>query len=323
MAASVRRGPSPMLATGGPPPGGPGWAVEMKWDGVRIIAIREAGDCTLLSRNGNDVSAAYPEIVTALKDLPGKGSLILDGEIVAPDREGAPSFGRLQRRMHVVRPGEQLIAEVPVRFFVFDVLGVDDLDITGETYLQRRERLAGLPLNEPLSAPPHWLDVDAAQLLEVAREHRIEGVVSKRTDSVYLPGRRSPAWIKTPLRQNTEVVVAGWTPGAGAFGTTFGSLIMGAHDKTGRLVYLGNVGTGFTQAARRVLRGALDGITVSAAPFDPPPPEAKGAGWHWVDPILVADVEYREYSGERLRMPSWKGLRTDKPPALVSVPPVR
>ncbi|MFF0633670.1 non-homologous end-joining DNA ligase [Nocardia sp. NPDC004151] len=323
MAASVRRGPSPMLATGGPPPGGPGWAVEMKWDGVRIIAIREAGDCTLLSRNGNDVSAAYPEIVTALKDLPGKGSLILDGEIVAPDREGAPSFGRLQRRMHVVRPGEQLIAEVPVRFFVFDVLGVDDLDITGETYLQRRERLAGLPLNEPLSAPPHWLDVDAAQLLEVAREHRIEGVVSKRTDSVYLPGRRSPAWIKTPLRQNTEVVVAGWTPGAGAFGTTFGSLIMGAHDKTGRLVYLGNVGTGFTQAARRVLRGALDGITVSAAPFDPPPPEAKGAGWHWVDPILVADVEYREYSGERLRMPSWKGLRTDKPPALVSVPPLR
>lgn len=323
MAASVRRGPSPMLATGGPPPGGPGWAVEMKWDGVRIIAIREAGDCTLLSRNGNDVSAAYPEIVSALKDLPGKGSLILDGEIVAPDREGAPSFGRLQRRMHVVRPGVQLIAEVPVRFFVFDVLRVDDLDITGETYLQRRDRLAGLPLNEPLSAPPHWLDVDAAQLLEVAREHRIEGVVSKRTDSVYLPGRRSPAWIKTPLRQNTEVVVAGWTPGAGAFGTTFGSLIMGAHDKTGRLVYLGNVGTGFTQAARRVLRGALDGITVSAAPFDPPPPEAKGAGWHWVDPILVADVEYREYSGERLRMPSWKGLRTDKPPALVSVPPLR
>ncbi|WP_433590628.1 non-homologous end-joining DNA ligase [Nocardia sp. CA-145437] len=323
MAASVRRGPSPMLATGGPPPGGPGWAVEMKWDGVRTIAIREAGECTLLSRNGNDVSAAYPEIITALKELPGKGSLILDGEIVAPDRDGAPSFGRLQRRMHVVRPGEQLIGEVPVRFFVFDVLRVDDLDVTGETYLQRRERLAGLPLNEPLSAPPHWLDVDAAQLLEVAREHRIEGVVSKRTDSVYLPGRRSPAWIKTPLRQNTEVVVAGWTPGAGAFGTTFGSLIMGAHDETGRLVYLGNVGTGFTQAARRVLRGALDGITVSAAPFDPPPPEAAGAGWHWVDPILVADVEYREYSGERLRMPSWKGLRTDKPPALVSVPPVR
>ncbi|WP_433666301.1 non-homologous end-joining DNA ligase [Nocardia sp. CA-136227] len=323
MAASVRRGPSPMLATGGPPPGGPGWAVEMKWDGVRIIAIRDGGECALLSRNGNDVSAAYPEIVTALKDLSGKGSLIVDGEIVAPDREGAPSFGRLQRRMHVVRPGEQLIAEVPVRFFVFDVLRVDDLDVTGETYLQRRERLADLPLNEPLSAPPHWLDVDATQLLEVAREHRIEGIVSKRTDSVYLPGRRSPAWIKTPLRQNTEVVVAGWTPGAGAFGTTFGSLIMGAHDETGRLVYIGNVGTGFTQAARRVLRGALEGIAISAAPFDPPPPEAAGAGWRWVDPILVADVEYREYSGERLRMPSWKGLRTDKPPALVSVPPRR
>ncbi|MGW4351088.1 non-homologous end-joining DNA ligase [Nocardia sp. NPDC004582] len=323
MAVSVRRGPSPMLATGGAPPVGPGWAVEMKWDGVRIIAVREGGECILLSRNGNDVSAAYPEIVAALKALPGKGSLILDGEIVAPDRAGAPSFGRLQRRMHVARPGEQLIAEVPVRFFVFDVLRVDGLDVTRENYLRRRERLAGLPLAEPLSVPPHWVDVDAAQLLEVAREHRIEGIVSKRTDSVYLPGRRSPAWIKTPLRQRTEVVVAGWTPGAGGFGTTFGSLIMGAHDETGRLVYLGNVGTGFTQAARRVLRGALDGIAVSAAPFDPPPPEAAGAGWHWVQPILVADVEYREYSGERLRMPSWKGLRTDKPPALVSVPPLR
>ncbi|MFE2958248.1 non-homologous end-joining DNA ligase [Nocardia tengchongensis] len=323
MAASVRRGPSPMLATGGPPPGGAGWAVEMKWDGVRIIAVRDADGCSLFSRNGNDVSAAYPEIATAVKDLSGKGSLILDGEIVAQDRDGVPSFGLLQRRMHVARPGEALIAEVPVRFFVFDVLRVNGLDVMAETYLQRRTRLAELALPEPLSAPPHWLDTDAEQLLEVAREHRIEGIVSKRTDSVYLPGRRSPAWIKTPLRHSTEVVVAGWTPGAGGFGATFGSLVMGAHDATGRLVYIGNVGTGFTHAARRVLRGALDGITIAAAPFDPPPPEAAAGGWHWVDPILVADVEYREYSGERLRMPSWKGLRTDKPPALVEVPPVQ
>ncbi|MEC3918796.1 non-homologous end-joining DNA ligase [Nocardia sp. CDC160] len=323
MAAPVRRGPSPMLATGGAPPDGPGWAVEMKWDGVRIIAVCEAGACTLLSRNGNDVSAAYPEVVGALKGLSGKGSLILDGEIIAADRDGAPSFGLLQRRMHVARPGEQLVAEVPVRFFVFDLLRVDGVDVMGETYLERRARLAEVALPPPISMPPYWIDVDASALLEVAREHRIEGIVSKRTDSVYLPGRRSPAWIKTPLRQNTEVVVAGWTPGAGAFGATFGSLVMGAHDETGQLVYIGNVGTGFTQAARRVLRGVLDEITVSASPFERPPPEAGAGGWHWVDPILVGDVEYREFSGERLRMPSWKGLRTDKPPALVEVPPRR
>ncbi|MGV9837215.1 non-homologous end-joining DNA ligase [Nocardia niigatensis] len=323
MAASVRRGPAPMLATGGSPPGGPGWAIEMKWDGVRIIAVCEGGECSLFSRNGNDVSAAYPEIIAGLKVLSGKGSLILDGEIVAPDRDGAPSFGLLQRRMHVARPGERLVAEVPVRYFVFDVLRVAGVDVTGETYLQRRTRLLELEPAEPLSVPPHWLDVDAEQLLEVAREHRIEGIVSKRTDSVYLPGRRSPAWIKTPLRQNTEVVVAGWTPGAGGFGATFGSLVMGAHDETGRLVYIGNVGTGFTLAARRALRHALDEITVPASPFDPPPPESAAGGWRWVEPILVADVEYREFSGERLRQPSWKGLRTDKPPALVEVPPGR
>ncbi|MTE15645.1 non-homologous end-joining DNA ligase [Nocardia aurantiaca] len=312
-----------MLATAGPPPNGPGWAVEMKWDGVRVIAVCEGGECRVFSRNGNDVSAAYPEIVAGLKALSGNKSLTLDGEIVAQDREGAPSFGRLQRRMHVARPGERLVAEVPVRFFVFDVLRVDGLDVTRETYLQRRARLMKLEPPEPLSVPPHWLGVDAAQLLEVAREHRIEGIVSKRTDSVYLPGRRSPAWIKTPLRQNTEVVVVGWTPGAGGFETTFGSLVMGAHDETGRLVYIGNVGTGFTLAARRVLRQALDEITVAASPFDQPPPEAAAGGWRWVEPVLVADVEYREFSGERLRMPSWKGLRTDKPPALVVVPPVR
>ncbi|MVU80617.1 ATP-dependent DNA ligase [Nocardia sp. ET3-3] len=312
-----------MLATGGAPPDGPGWAVEMKWDGVRIIAVCESGGCALYSRNGNDVSAAYPEVVAALKALPGNASVILDGEIIAQDRDGAPSFGLLQRRMHVARPGEQLVAEVPVQFFVFDLLTVDGLDVTGETYLERRGRLAELHPAAPVSVPPYWTGVDAEKLLQVAREHRIEGIVSKRTDSVYLPGRRSPAWIKTPLRQNTEVVVAGWTPGAGAFGATFGSLVMGAHDNTGRLVFIGNVGTGFTHAARRVLRRALDEITVSASPFEHTPPEAAAGGWHWVDPILVADVEYREFSGERLRMPSWKGLRTDKPPALVEVPPVR
>ncbi|AYF79323.1 ATP-dependent DNA ligase [Nocardia yunnanensis] len=312
-----------MLATGGPPPDGPGWAFEMKWDGVRIIAVCERGECILLSRNGNDVSAAYPEVVRALEALPGNESLILDGEIVAPDGEGVPSFGLLQRRMHVARPGEQLLAEVPVRFFVFDLLSVHGRDITRLTYLERRARLAALDLPAPLSVPPHWVDMDAGKLLETAREHRIEGIVSKRTDSVYLPGRRSPAWIKTPLRQHTEVVVAGWTPGAGGFGATFGSLVMGAHDEAGQLVYLGNVGTGFTQAARRVLRGALNEIEIPASPFAHTPPEAAAGGWHWVEPILVADVEYREYSGERLRMPSWKGLRSDKPPAVVDVPPRR
>ncbi|WP_067689009.1 non-homologous end-joining DNA ligase [Nocardia jejuensis] len=309
-----------MLATGGPPPDGPEWAVEMKWDGIRIIAVCDAGDCALYTRNGNSVGRSYPELVTALKRLSGTDFLMLDGEIVAQDPDGAPSFGRLQRRMHVTRPGEQLMAEVPVRLFAFDLLAVGDTALTGEPYLERRRRLADLDFADPLSAPPHWIGTDAAQLLNVAREHRLEGIVSKRIDSVYLPGRRSPAWIKTPLRRNTEVVVAGWTPGAGAFGPTFGSLILGAHDESGRLVFIGLAGTGFTQAARRIIRATLDEIETPASPFDPIPPESAPAGWRWVAPILVGDVEYREFAGERLRMPSWKGLRTDKTPAMVEMP---
>ncbi|MGX1804374.1 non-homologous end-joining DNA ligase [Nocardia sp. NPDC055321] len=315
--------PAPMLATAGRPPNGPDWAVEMKWDGVRIIAVRRDGECALYSRAGNAVGSSYPEVVAALKAVPGNGTLVLDGEIVAPERDGAPSFGLLQRRMHVERPGEQLLAEVPVRFFVFDVLTIGDLDTTGETYLDRRARLAELELPAPLSAPPHWVGMDARKLLYAAEEHRLEGIVSKRVDSVYLPGRRSPAWIKTPLRNNTEVVVAGWTPGTGAMQSTFGSLVLGAHDENGRLVFLGNVGTGFTQAARRAIRDTLDQIAAPASPFEQSPPEAAAGGWHWVETILVGDVQYREFRGGRLRMPSWKGLRTDKVPAQVDVPPVR
>lgn len=312
-----------MLAVGGAPPEGPGWAREMKWDGVRVIADCLGGECKLFSRNANDVSASYPELTAALARLSDGRALTLDGEVIAQDAGGAPAFGLLQRRMHVARPGEQLMSEVPVQLFAFDLLSIGGRSLLAETYLVRRERLAELAWAAPLSAPPHWLDVDAAQLLQVADEHRLEGIVSKRTDSVYLPGRRSPAWVKTPLRLNTEVVVAGWTPGSGSFHPTFGSLVLGAHDPDGRFVFLGNVGTGFTHAARRVIRQTLGEIEITASPFDPPPPESVAGGWRWVEPILVGDVEYREFAGERLRMPSWKGLRTDKVPAQVEVPPIR
>ncbi|WP_244975878.1 non-homologous end-joining DNA ligase [Nocardia huaxiensis] len=323
MAAARRPVPAPMLAVAGAPPDGPGWAVEMKWDGVRVIAVREGGECALYGRSGKPAGPSYPELVQALKVLPGKGSLILDGEIVALDEHSAPSFGLLQRRMHVARPGAGLIAEVPVRMFAFDLLVQDDRDIMAEPYLERRRRLAELAFESPISAPPHWIGVEAEKLLKVAADHHLEGIVSKRTDSLYLPGRRSPAWIKTPLRANTEAVVAGWTPGAGGFGATFGSLVLGAHDETGGFVFIGLAGTGFTQAARRAIRAALDEIETSASPFADPPVEAAAAGWHWVQPILVGEIEYREFAGARLRMPSWKGLRTDKIPAEVQVPPTR
>ena len=147
----------------------------------------------------------------------------------------------------------------------------------------------------------------------VAREHRLEGIVSKRVDSVYLPGRRSPAWIKTPLRNNTEVVVAGWTPGAGGFQGTFGSLVLGAYDDSGRFVYIGNVGTGFTQKVARDLRALLEPLERPTSPFAGKPPHRDA---HWVEPRLVAEVELTEWTADgRARHPSFKGLRKDKPAA--------
>ncbi|WP_282783377.1 MULTISPECIES: non-homologous end-joining DNA ligase [unclassified Nocardia] len=306
-----------MLAVAGPPPDAEGWAVEMKWDGARIMAVCAAGECRLYSRNGRDVGGSYPELVAALRTLAADRALILDAEVIAADADGAPSFGRLQRRMHVARPGEHLVAQVPVQLFAFDILAVDARDVTTLPYLERRRLLAELPLTAPLSAPPHWLGVGAGALLAVAREHRLEGIVSKRVDSPYLPGRRSPTWVKTPLRRGTEVIVCGWTPGSGGHQHTFGSLVLGAHDHTGTLVYIGNVGTGFTQPVRRVLRAALDDIAVPTSPFTTAPPLS--GRWHWVRPVLVGDVEYREFT-DRLRMPSWKGLRSDKTAAEVMLP---
>ncbi|TLF55807.1 ATP-dependent DNA ligase, partial [Nocardia cyriacigeorgica] len=240
-----------MLAVAGRPPDDADWAIEMKWDGVRAIVVCQGGECRLYSRNQRDVTGSYPELATVLGELTAGRELILDGEIIAQTATGAPSFALLQRRMHVVRPTKQLIAAVPVQLHLFDILadGVDSL--TGLPYLRRRERLQELEYTEaPVRTPPHWLDVAADKLMAVARENHLEGIVSKRVDATYQPGRRSPAWIKTPLRKTTEAIVAGWTTGNGAMAATFGSLILGANDPDGRLVYIGNVGTGFTAAVR-------------------------------------------------------------------------
>ncbi|MFI9503254.1 non-homologous end-joining DNA ligase [Nocardia sp. NPDC052566] len=308
-----------MLAVAGRPPDEAGWAIEMKWDGVRAIVVCDGDECRFYSRNRRDVTGSYPELAAALAAATGGRTLILDGEVIAQDGSGAPSFGLLQRRMHVVSPSRELIAAVPVQLYLFDVLAIDGTPTLALPYLERRQRLADLAMDATLiTTPPHWTDVPAGQLLAVAHEHHLEGIVSKQLTSTYQPGRRSPAWIKTPFRRTTEVIVAGWLPGNGTFAATFGSLVLAANDATGRLTYLGNVGTGFTLADRRRLRTRLDELASPASPFDPPPRLARPA--HWVTPTLVADVEYREFTGDGLRHPSWRGLRTDKTPADVEVP---
>ncbi|MEU1986334.1 non-homologous end-joining DNA ligase [Nocardia sp. NPDC019395] len=311
-----------MLAVAGQPPDDAGWAVEMKWDGVRAIVVCTGGVCRLYSRNRREITDSYPELATELTARAQGRELVLDGEIIAQTPDGAPSFGRLQRRMHVSRPTRALVAAVPAQLFLFDVLTDTGEDVTGLGYLDRRDRLQELGYTTaPVQTPPYWLDVAADRLIDAARDNRLEGIVSKRIDSAYLPGRRSRAWIKTPLRKTTEAIVAGWTTGHGGLHSSFGSLVLAGHDHTGHLVHIGNVGTGFTLAARGALRARLDEITRPGALF-PLAAVVRGRGGevHWVEPVLVGDIEYREYTGEGLRHPSWRGLRDDKAPEEVRVP---
>ena len=226
--------PTPMLASLGQPPAGDGWAFEMKWDGQRAIAMTRGGQCRLFSRNRNDITATFPELPTAVLDALRGRDAIIDCEIVALDSKGRPSFSRLQRRMHVQKPTTELREGFPVVFYVFDVLEVDGESTTSLPYVDRRATLDSLVEAGPrIQVPPYWTDVDGRQMLDVATEHGLEGVVAKRADSTYLPGRHSPTWTKTPLRNNTEVVPIGWVDGAGTASGGIGGLLIGAYGPTG------------------------------------------------------------------------------------------
>lgn len=314
MTADLPAAVAPMLATAGPVPAGPGWAFEFKWDGVRAVAAVAGDRIRLQSRNDKPLAARYPEL-GALRELVDH-PVVLDGEIVALDAQGRPDFGLLQSRMHVRTPGTQLRHDAPALFYVFDLLHLDGADLTRRPYAERRDLLEGLALDSAsVKVPPRFVDVDGAVMQATAARHGLEGVVAKRVESAYEPGRRSPSWIKTPLRHTIEVVVGGWTPGQGRRDGTLGALLLGVPGADG-LSYIGNVGTGFTDATLRALHTRLRGLERGTSPFDPAVPRAFARQARWVAPELVGDVEYRSISRDgRLRHPSWRGLRADKVPA--------
>ncbi|MBX9151839.1 ATP-dependent DNA ligase [Rhodococcus qingshengii] len=288
-------------------------AFESKWDGQRAIARTGSEHAMLWSRNGNNISASFPEIVDALHSVLDHRETVLDGEIVALGPDGVPSFSLLQRRMHVLRPTAQLRNEAVTSYYVFDVLDIDGTSTTDLPYLERREVLANLSLEHPrIKVPPHWLNLDGPTMLEVARKHHLEGIVAKNISSIYQSGKRSRDWIKTPLRANCEAVVCGFLPSSGGVAGGVGSLILGAHDDSGGLRYIGNVGTGLTDRQRHELRDKLVELHQPISPFTIEPPRAVTRNASWSRPILVCDVEYREYTGGSLRHPSFRGLRNDK-----------
>jgi bifunctional non-homologous end joining protein LigD len=314
---------APMLACAGTPPSGAGWAFEFKWDGVRAIAAVAGDQLRLYSRNGNDITGGYPELA-ALSGLIGARRVLLDGEIVTLGGAGRPDFGLLQQRMHVRSPSPELVARVPISYYIFDLLDLNGDRLLAQTYQHRRDALATLDLDgrSPLvRIPPNYLDTDGAALLEVARQHGLEGIVGKRLRSRYEPGRRSTSWIKTALFHAQEVVVGGWTAGQGGRAGTLGALLLGAYDEEGRLRYLGDVGTGFTERMLNDLLVRLTALEQPASPFDETVPRDHARRARWVRPELVGEVEYRAVTPDRrLRHTAWRGLRTDKDPAQVTFP---
>lgn len=308
---------APMLAAAGDPPENPaGWAFEFKWDGVRAVVATGAGRLQTRGRSASDVTACYPE----LRALAGSRSMVLDGEIVAMGPTGRPSFAALQRRMHVARPTAGLLAQTPVHYVVFDLLHLDDTPLLTAPYLRRRAVLAELELPTGVLAPPHFTDVTGAQMLGAARSEAMEGVIAKRVDSTYRPGVRSPAWVKTALRQTQEVVVVGSTPGTGHRSATFGALVLGAH-RDGQLRHIGQVGTGFSDRQLAELKATLRPLRAPRCPLSDVPPEIVRTA-RWVEPQLVGEVEYRQWTVDgKLRAPVWRGLRPDVAPDQVHAPP--
>jgi bifunctional non-homologous end joining protein LigD len=305
---------SPMLATLGTLPAGDGWASEFKWDGVRTVVYADGGRLTAMSRNDLDVTSQYPELADLLARL-GRRRVVVDGEIVALDESGVPEFARLQNRMHVAAPSDRLLQQIPVSFYVFDVLVMAGKPVIARPYAERRSLLDELELSGGrIRVPPAFTDTEPADVYATAIEQGLEGVVCKRLESAYQPGRRSPSWIKVPAMRTQEVVIVGWQPGGGRGEGLIGSLLLAVPDRSGKLAYAGKVGTGFTASSLRQLAEDLAPLATDEPPIaDVPRTEARIA--HWVAPRLVGEVVFRTWTPtHRLRHTSWRGIRPDRTP---------
>jgi len=300
---------SPMLATAGPLPRGPGWSYEFKWDGVRVLSLFAGGAPQLFARSGTTVTAAYPEI----SGLSLPAGTLLDGEMVVLDAAGRPSFTALAERMHVrdVTKASRLAISLPVTYMIFDVLRLAGEDLTPLPYAERRSRLEELDLaGAHWMVPPSFTDGRATE--SAARENKLEGVVAKRLDTPYLPGARSPDWIKVKFDRTGDYVIGGWRSGA----RRLGGLLVGVPGPQG-LKFRGRVGGGIGGAAEKELLAALGPLAVGESPFAAgavPREDARGA--HWVSPDLVVEVRYGNRTPDgRLRFPRFLRLRPDKTPA--------
>ncbi len=305
-----------MLATsgGGLPADDSGWGFEFKWDGVRAIVYVDGGRARAQSRNLLDITASHPELADLAESL-GARQVVLDGELVAFDDNGRSDFGLLQQRMKLTGAAVRRMAQtVPVVYLAFDLLHLDGHSTMHLPYTERRALLESLGLSGPTWQVPPYFPGDGAAVLEASQAKGFEGIMAKRLDSAYLPGKRADAWRKVKNIRRQELVIGGWTQGEGTRSGHIGSLLVGHYDDEGAFRYAGHVGTGFTQAALKDLAKQLEPLRREDSPFDNAVPRAHALKSTWVEPELVCEVEFTEWTREgRLRHPSYKGLRFDKP----------
>jgi DNA ligase D-like protein (predicted ligase) len=295
-------------------PAGPGWLFELKWDGVRVLAVRAGKRVRLWSRNRIDVAPQYPEVAAAVAALAG-GDLALDAEVVALDEAGRPSFQRLQRRMHVV-PARGAAPDVGLTAYVFDCLVHDGHDVRRTPLVERKaivQGLLGRRRGERLRYSDHVTGDGRAVFAEACRAG-LEGVVAKRADAPYCGGRRRE-WLKIKCHLRQEFVIGGYTAPKGAR-AYLGSVHVGVYDGDD-LVYAGRAGSGLDEAGLERLHRALVAREAPRSPFTrgTPPRDREN---HWVRPELVCEVRFTEWTADdRIRHPVFLGLRTDKPPRAV------
>ncbi|HTQ17120.1 ATP-dependent DNA ligase [Mycobacterium sp.] len=281
------------------------WAFEGKWDGYRLLVDADHGDVRLKSRSGRDVTKEYPQLDSLADDL-AEHHVVLDGEVVALNKSGVPSFNEMQNRSRATR----------VQFWAFDLLYLDGRSLLRARYTDRRKLLETLSGATNLTVPK-LLPGDGAEALQYSFEHGWEGVVAKRRDSTYQPGRRSASWVKDKHWNTQEVVVGGWRAGEGGRSSGIGALLVGIPGAEG-LRFAGRVGTGFTERDLANLKATLAPLHTDRSPFDAPLPALDAKRVTFVEPVLVGEVRYSEWTPDnRLRQPSWRGLRPDKKPSEV------
>jgi bifunctional non-homologous end joining protein LigD len=309
----------PMLASRGTVvPGGADWLHEVKWDGIRVLVEITGGRLRIWSRNENDVTLAYPE----LQGLAALGhDVLLDAEVVA-FRDGIPTFAALADRMHVrnAAKAKTLAEKNPVTLLVFDVLQLDGDDLCLRPLEERRTALEGLGLADAHWQVPAAYD-DGAMLMEATRQQGLEGIVSKKRSSRYVPGRRTPDWLKFPHRPTGSYVVGGWRLETDST-TRIGAVLVGEPTAAG-LSYRGRVGSGIAGRQGQALLEVLRPLETDASPFVDEVPRVDATGTTWLHPEVVVEIAALGVTpGGRLRQPAFLGVRTDVSADSLVAPPV-